>query len=310
MVLPPAIVDQAPHLSRIVEGVLAAWPEHERFLGMRFAEGDGAPVDLAEEMAGLILSVAGENLNRYCASYRWMCETFIEEDLHFRRTGRYRRATFAEAYRDVYSNDAYLERYVEGILLSQILWQNQFDAFVFYLDSFLGRLEPETDFLEVGPGHGLLLYFATQRPEVRSVTGWDVSKGSIAATRGMLKTFGVTRPVELIEQDVDTDYSDGSMVDAVVISEVLEHLDAPDSALTRLRTVLRPGGLLYVNFPVNSPAPDHIYQLAAPEEVEDMVVKAGFRIVDRKHVPTTGYDLERARRRKVTINALIVATPD
>ena len=94
----------------------------------------------------------------------------------------------------------------------------------------------------------------------------------------------------------------------MVLSEVLEHLDRPEAALDTVFQALKPGGLAFFNVPVNSPAPDHIYYWGAPFEVEELVRSVGFTIVDSDAAPTTGYSLDRALRRKVTINSLNVAT--
>jgi len=84
-------------------------------------------------------------------------------------------------------------------------------------------------------------------------------------------------------------------------------LDRPVAALTSVLQALKPGGLAFFNVPVNSPAPDHIYYWGSPIEVEELVRSVGFTIVDSDVAPTTGYSFERALRRKVTINSLIIA---
>ncbi|MEK8173426.1 class I SAM-dependent methyltransferase [Streptomyces sp. M19] len=104
--------------------------------------------------------------------------------------------------------------------------------------------------LEVGPGHGLLLALAAERQR-GSVVGWDVSATSLVATRRALEAMGA-RSVRLVHRDLLRAGVDGSF-DAVVASELLEHLDRPHEALERLHALLRPGGHLFLNIPVNSP---------------------------------------------------------
>src|SRR5207253_3081970 len=118
--------------------------------------------------------------------------------------------------------------------------------------------------LEVGPGHGLLLYFAAKDPHAASVTGWDVSEGSLAATGRALKTIGVEQRVELVCQDVFDAGGANPRFDSVVVSEVLEHLENPLDALKSLKGWMRPNARIWVNMPVNSPAPDHLYLLRTP----------------------------------------------
>ncbi len=301
-------LEHRPALARIVQAVLTAWPEHATFLAIRFQDAEDPALPVAEEMAGLVLRITGEELPLFVAGYRWMCETFVAEDLHFRRKGTYRLSSFEDAYREVYSRPDYMENYLRGILLSQVLWANQATSFHFYLERFLARVPMGADYLEIGPGHGLLIHFAAHAPRIGSITGWDVSESSLAMTRRTLETIGVERPFRLELQNILEPLTSGQMFDAIAISEVLEHLDRPETALASIAQVLRPEGLVFLNVPVNSPAPDHIFHWPSPAAVEDLVRASGFTIVDSAAAPSTGYDLDRALRRKVTVNALIVAT--
>lgn len=303
----PATLETRPALSQICSAILGAWPEHGPFLEARFADSADLSLPIAEEMAELVLRIIGDDLQQFVAGYRWMCEAFVAEDLHFRRTGSYRLSTFEDAYREVYSRANYMSNYLRGILLSQVLWANQATSFYFYVERFLKRLRPGTDYLEVGPGHGLLLYFAARSPLIGSITGWDVSESSLAMTRHTMETIGVQYPFKLELHNILEPPSVQEVYDAVVLSEVLEHLDHPEAALATVFQALKPGGLAFFNVPVNSPAPDHIYYWGSPVEVEELVRSVGFTIVDSDAAPTTGYSLERALRRKVTVNSLIVA---
>lgn len=306
MPLPPSL-ETRPALSLICGAVLDVWPEHRAFLELRFADSADLSLPIAEEMAELVLQIIGDDLPAFVVGYRWMCEAFVAEDLHFRRTGSYRLSRFDDAYREVYSRADYMRNYLCGILLSQVLWANQAKAFYFYVEHFLKRLSPGADYLEIGPGHGLLLYFAARSPLIGSITGWDVSESSLDMTRHTMETIGVQYPFKLELHNILESPSVQEVYDAVVLSEVLEHLDRPEAALTTVFQALKHGGLAFFNVPVNSPAPDHIYHWGSPIEVEELVRSVGFTIIDSDAAPTTGYSLERALRRKVTINSLIVA---
>ncbi|NKD56099.1 MULTISPECIES: class I SAM-dependent methyltransferase [unclassified Haematospirillum] len=296
-----------PSLARICAVVLDVWPAHGGYLKARFCESAHPVLPITEEIAGLVVRIAGNDLSTFADSYRWTCETLVAEDLHFRRTGGYRWTTFEDAYREVYSRADYMQTYLRGLLLSQVLWANQATAFHFYVERFLQRLQPGTDYLEIGPGHGLLLYFAARSPQIGSITGWDVSESSLAMTRQTMEAMGMGHPFKLELHNILEPPCVQMAYDAIVLSEVLEHLDRPEIALATVFKTLKPGGLAYFNVPVNSPAPDHIYYWGSHLEVENLVRKIGFKIVDSDAAPATGYSLERALRRKVTINSLIVA---
>jgi ubiquinone/menaquinone biosynthesis C-methylase UbiE len=307
MLAMPHLLSHCPNLTKITDEVLAAWPEHTEFLATRFANCDDHSLSLSEEIAGLVLKLSGVELPAYCTGYRGMCAALIEEDLFFRRNGRYRLSSFADVFEKIYSNREYMGNYLKGILLSQVLWSNQAQACRFYVDRFLTKIPPTADYLEIGPGHGLLMYFASRALTSGTLTGWDASQSSIDLTRETLRTMNVDRPWRLVLTDILEPPSVAESFDAVVLSEVLEHLDRPDAALETVHRILSDGGLAFFNVPVCSPAPDHIYLWRSPEEVEDLVRSCGFLILDSEAAPTTGYDLERAKRRRVSINSLLVA---
>lgn len=300
-------LSEYPSLSKIVMAQLNEWPEHEPFLKLRFSGLTNSALALSEQLAEMVLKLVGNDLPSYSRDYHWMCKMLIEEDLYFRRKGRYRRTTFEEAYKDIYSNSEYMERYIRGLLFSQLLWRNQAQSFEFYVSRFLKRLNKGSKYLEIGPGHGLLMYFASLCHEVETLVGWDVSKSSLDATKVALNTFDVQKPIFLSERNILIPFDAAEVFDGVVVSEALEHLDRPDLALEHIHSVMAPGGLLFLNVPCNSPAPDHIFHWDAPESVIDLVLSKGYAVLEKAFAPSTGYTEEQARKRNVSLNVLLVA---
>lgn len=297
------------HLRCLAAAILRAWPEHERFLVRRFAE----PSHLvhADELAEAVLRLHSEaDLEQVCVDYRWMCGVVLEEELFFRRTGRYRMTSYAEAVMQVYENDEYMARYMNGLLMSQVLWTNHTGVSSWFVDAFLRANVPAYRHLEIGPGHGLLLWLAARSPKCGELTAWDISDASLRATRACLDKLGVDRPVALDKVDVlNVPAQIVGRFESVVISEVLEHLEDPIGALRSLHPVLeRDRGRLFVNMPVNSPAPDHIYLLHHPEEVVALVRDAGFVIEQTKVFAATGYTETQARKQRLTMSVAIIAT--
>jgi 2-polyprenyl-3-methyl-5-hydroxy-6-metoxy-1,4-benzoquinol methylase len=168
-------------------------------------------------------------------------------------------------------------------------------------------LPNQFDHLEVGPGHGLFLAFATAHPRCARATGWDVSPTSIAATSAALAKLGITGRVTLVGQDVLEHAPTSDQFDSAIISEVLEHLEQPDIALRTLRDSLRPGGSIFINVPVNSPAPDHIFLWTTPAQVIDLIDKTGFQIREQHLLPMTGYRIDNALKWRLSISCVIIA---
>lgn len=296
-------------IETIVTAMLTVWPEHEKYLNNRFKNDSAEFLQRTDEVAELALKLIGDSLPVYCKDYQWMCNNFLEEQLYFQRHGEYRLKSFSEANEEVYSNTDYMSRYVNGILLSQILWQNHAHAIDLFRTVFLPQNKDSSDYLEVGPGHGLFFYFAARHPKHRSLTGWDVSDSSIAATRHAMQKFGVENTrFTLVHQDILDANCPAERFDAVVISEVLEHLELPDVALKSLHKSLRTGGRIFINVPVNSPAPDHIYLWRDTKDVSEFVRSCGFTIEQEHHLPISGYSLEYSRKHAIDISCVLIAS--
>lgn len=288
--------------------VLSIWPEHKGFLDKATKTLSDDETRVIDDLAELITRIAGDHLDCMAEDYRWTCEQLVEEELHFRRTGSYRRTKFQNVLDEVYNNPGFMGRYINGLLMSQALWANHARAFYLYVTAFLPKNVADYDHLEIGPGHGLWLYQAINDNRCKSVSGWDVSQTSIAKTAAILDFLETRKKAELSLRDIQIRFNtDPPAFDSVVISEVLEHLESPQTALSCIFDVMRPGGRLFVNMPINSPAPDHIYLLRKPAEVWNLIDAAGFRITETHCCPATGYSLEKAERKSATISCVVIA---
>jgi 2-polyprenyl-3-methyl-5-hydroxy-6-metoxy-1,4-benzoquinol methylase len=297
---------RSPALERVIRSVLQAWPEHEKFITTCLRVRSPRAFEHSERVAAMIERLEGHDIVSLCAGYRWMCGMVLEEELNFRRSGRYRCSSFKEATEAVYANDKIMSQYMQGLLLSQVLWSNHAQMLEFYIDTFLAKARPAGTLLEVGPGHGVLLALAAQFGHCAELTGWDVSATSLDRTSDCLRSLGVDIPTRLEIQNVFEKMPAGRRFDSVVISEVCEHLEQPGEALRALRRVMAPGGRIFVNMPINAAAIDHIYLLTTPEEVVDMVQQAGFEIEITSFAPAAGYSLEEARKSKISISVGVI----
>ena len=299
------LADRGPSTRAVFEATLREWPEHEDFLRKSIVGRSLEVLNLTEEIATSVLLLAGDRVNEVVAGYRWMCEMVLEEELHFRRHQAYRFSSFDEVNAAVYQQREQMACYMDGLLWSQVLWSNHVHTLDFYLSRFIERLNHQGCYLEVGPGHGLLLALLTGKLPEATFHGWDISPTSLDETARSLKVMGVTAEVQLTRRDVMTNV-DGAF-DGVVISEVLEHLVDPHFALVSLRSVLKDDGLIYVNVPINSPAIDHIYLLQSPEQAVALVTGAGYEVIETCFAPSSGYTLERARKFGVSVSIGMVA---
>jgi 2-polyprenyl-3-methyl-5-hydroxy-6-metoxy-1,4-benzoquinol methylase len=295
-------------LGRLVQRQVETTPRHSPFLARRFAGATARELALCEEIARQIVSLAGDELDAFVAGYDFICDIQKREELYFRRHDAYRLKTVSEASAEVYSNKPYMVAYMRGLLMTQAFWSNHAASMAFYLDEFLARNPLDYDLLEIGPGHGLLFSRAAADPRARSVVGWDLSPSSVQESREALRKLGVPQRFSLEVRDLFDSANSRDAFDAVVFSEVLEHLEEPQKALAAIRRVMRPGGRLYVNVPINSPAPDHLFLLRSPEEAVSFVQSCGFEIERTAFFPATNYSLETARKHALTISVCMVGT--
>jgi 2-polyprenyl-3-methyl-5-hydroxy-6-metoxy-1,4-benzoquinol methylase len=296
-----------PNLEIVLRRLLERWPAHGDYVEKSFRDRSPDEMTVSERIAACALRLAGRTeggLDALCDDYRFLCEKIVlPEEIHFRRHGRYRLASFADAMEECYANAPFMARYLNGLMLSNVLWRNHAGAIASYVCEYLPSVSG--DLLEIGPGHGLLLSFAASRATL--VAGWDISASSIARTQAMLDALGIAG-VELAERDLfaaDARES-GRRFDAIVMSEILEHLEDPVGALVAAAGWLRPGGTVWVNVPANSPAPDHVFLVESPEHAQALVRAAGFEILAARAFPMTGATLERARKQKLTISCVVV----
>lgn len=300
-----------PAIAELAGRVTQRWPEHATFIERSFGGREPAAMAVAEQLAVAILKLAAEDaggLDELSDDYRFLCEEIVlPEEIHFRRNGSYRLANFADANAECYANAPFMSRYMNGLLLSDVLWANHANAFASFVNDYLPRLGDGARHLEIGPGHGLFLFFAASAANVGSVSGWDISPTSIEKTRKALKALGAPRQPNLTLRDLfaDDPANVGEEFDSIVMSEILEHLEDPVAALVAAGNHLSADGLIFVNVPANSPAPDHIFLFEGQEHAERVMNDGGFDVIHSVGFPMSGTTLERAKRHKLAISCVL-----
>jgi 2-polyprenyl-3-methyl-5-hydroxy-6-metoxy-1,4-benzoquinol methylase len=306
---PASVADRWPATHRILSAVCDAWPEHRRYAEKSLAARDEAMMATTEVLAEAALILAGDRLGTFAEHYRWTCDRLREEELFFHREGRYRLSSFAEAEAEVYSDPAYMEKYMDGLLISQVLWVNHAASCHFFLTETPPLLPGRGRYLEIGPGHGLMMYLALRDFGLASAAAWDLSAVSIDQTRAALAKLGHTG-CDFAVRNVTEVEAGAEPYDLVVISEVLEHLEDPRSVMAPLRGLVRPEtGLIFVNVPINSPSPDHLYLMETPDDARALLTDTGFEIAAEGFFATQGAALDRALRNRVSVSACMLARP-
>ncbi|HVO33512.1 MAG TPA: class I SAM-dependent methyltransferase [Elusimicrobiota bacterium] len=142
--------------------------------------------------------------------------------------------------------------------------------------------------LDVGGGLGILL--PTLAREFSSVTMLDLD---IRLARKVCERFQLSS-VRLVEGDILSVADFQGRFDAITAAAFLEHFQDSDRVISRLKTILRPGGLLFVDLPtenglyrlgrrigrITKPA-DHYH---GAMEIRDVLLRH-FSLVEEQFIP-------------------------
>jgi SAM-dependent methyltransferase len=209
---------------------------------------------------------------------RFALET-LRAEARFEKVRAYPRKGYAQAFEEVYGNEAYMrEQYLPGLLLSHHLWPHHHRQAVFFEDVFLDEVARGGGgpLIDVGTGTGFYARLALARVSSATVRAYDVSRASCTFARGHAAAFGAADRFAVEERDVVARPPEPARW--LVSVEVLEHLEEPLAFLRGLRRLLAPGGLGFVTAALNAPHTDHIYLYRTPSEVVEQLEEAGFRI--------------------------------
>ena len=298
-----------PALARLTGLVTSTWPAHADFLTKSFAMRTPSLMDTSEAMSEVVLRLAGDRAEKVAEDYHWLCEQIREEELNFARTDAYRFETFAQTNEHVYSDDAFMERYMHGLLYSHILWYMHASSLHFFRERLAARVKPGGKVMEVGSGHGLLIYLALTELGMEEAVAWDISQVSLDQTREALELLGTADRARYELQDMHQVEAGSEKFELIILSHLLEHLEKPVDALLKIRNAVAKGGYLFVNVPLNAPMPDHLQLLRDPDDAVKMITDGGFRVLEIASHTTQGATLPRALKRKIAVTCSIIAEP-
>jgi 2-polyprenyl-3-methyl-5-hydroxy-6-metoxy-1,4-benzoquinol methylase len=140
-----------------------------------------------------------------------------------------------------YSDD-YLEKYYSDYLVNED--QSYWDEALFYGHNYylslVERYCPKGEMLDIGCGNGHLLKAASSRGWI--VSGYDVDKKS---TSDVAKRLGI----DVQSGDFfSIDYADEKF-DLVTMHQVLEHVKQPRKYMSKIHSIVKPGGCVFIAVP-------------------------------------------------------------
>ncbi|MGB3290145.1 MAG: methyltransferase domain-containing protein [Burkholderiaceae bacterium] len=301
-----SIDDKYQHSQNVVDIVLKNNPMHRKFL---FRALENLTHEERNEVENYLDFLFAEKITieEVAASYLTIVEDTFREELRFRETGRYRFSTFAEAQAMVYNDDAYMSRYMIGLALSSFWWSNHMKMRRFFQEKIPLLSTRAGIYREVGPGHGMYFLESMRRCNFSSYEGIDISPTSVQMTSRIIDSgyFGTFPNARIILSD----FLDGSQLqpsDALIMGEVLEHVENPGAFLRRAYETTTADPFFFLTTCINAPAIDHLYNPESVENLEKLFNEYGFFIKDRCIVPRDGATLEECQRERLAINVAYV----
>lgn len=305
----PHVEKQAPSLPRNISTLSAAIleqnPMHRSFLTAALSNVTAEELDHLDRYIDFCVK-RGLTIDYLAECYLTIVGDTLREQIYFQKHKKYRYSSFDEVAKGVYFNEEYMSFYMYGLALTSFLWPNHLSMFRFFRDTIpAGK---KGSYLEIGPGHGYYLMTAMQRSSYDSFTGVDISETSIAQTRALIEHFtgGSPKKYELRCMDfLQCDLPDASF-DAVVMGEVLEHVEQPDLFLKQIARIAKKDAYIFVTTCINAPAVDHIYLFKDPAQLERLFSACGLRISKELIKPYEGKTLQESLDQSLAINVAYV----
>lgn len=259
-----SLLDAVPYIRRSVDEV-------------KTTGGDQWVATLDEHMENFsryLLAIDG-TLNDSVDGFVEMTVETIRLQQNFFRTGKFNTLEDYDEHADVYHDrDLMVRRYLPGLYLAQLLWNNHYQKLRFFRDRVVPNVRANGRALDVGAGPGTFgLTLSRQYPEL-SVTFNDISPFSEEMVTALAtRSTGIDfLPGDFLKLEVKQPY------DFVVFSEVVEHLSDPNGGMAKLSEIVDPTGHVFFSTATNAAFYDHTVIYESVAEIRTMIFDHGFSI--------------------------------
>lgn len=246
----------------------------------------------------------GFTINYLANSYNLIVKDTFKEQLFFSKNHRYRYSRYLDVEEKVYNNPEYMNMYMHGLALTTVLWENHVKMFRFFMDN-LPQTQPGENYLEIGPGHGFYIMQAMKYSKFKYYKAIDISAASVLMTKEILKFFKMQQKYEICCADF-LELSISERYDAIIMGEVLEHVENPYMFLNKISALAHKKTYIYVSTCINAPEVDHIYLFKNLEEIEFLFLKAGLTIKKQLILPYKNTNINESLKEKLPVNVAYV----
>ncbi len=292
--------------AELIEKILEENPVHRKVLEASVQQLTGDEVQLLESYISYCLE-KGLTLDYLAESYLILVMDTFREQMYFQQHKKYRYSTFAEVANDVYFNKEYMSHYMYAVALTLFFWPNHLGMFRF-LKQTLPR-DRKGKYLEIGPGHGFFITTAMETTGYDSFTGVDISETSIGQTSALIDHYRKGKPKKNLQlKCMDFLGADlpNSEFDAVIMGEVLEHVEQPDAFMKRICAVAKKDAYIFITTCIDAPVKDHIYLFENTKQIADLFDHCGLSIKSELFLPYEGKTLEESLAKRLPVSVAYV----
>ena len=183
------------------------------------------------------------------------------------------------------------DAYALSLLLSIVFTNHRFELIrelSLFLNGMGERSNPGT-MLSIGYGTGYELKMASQVLSGWHIEAYDTDSQMTVRARQLFEFFGISKDIPLggyFPLDQCPDELRGQY-DAVVLSEVSEHLPDPAMALGTLRDCLKDEGRMFVTMAINIAQEDHVFLYPTINSCREQLQKCGLSVAREWLSPQT-----------------------
>jgi hypothetical protein len=177
-----------------------------------------------------------------------------------------------------------------SLLLSIVFTNHRFEIMQHLKEFLAGCSEDSGRIASIGTGTGYELErMVSLLPSAWEIESYDIDESVQAEARAFLHFFGVHRPIrwgrEFPLKDPPAEF--GGRYQAIVMCELLEHLQDPAAALAAVRDCLHPDGRVFATMAINIAQEDHVYLYPGIDSCRTQIQNAGLQTVSEWITPQT-----------------------
>jgi len=287
------------HVSILVSTIVEESPFHAKVLKKTLASLEASELQHLEDYIVFCLG-QGLSIDYLAQCYGTVTADLLRETAYFNIHKKYRYSSFTEVANSVYFNDAYMSLYMHGVLFTLFFWPNHLALFRYFRDT-VPKDKPGT-YLEIGPGHGYFLMTAMERTAYANFVAIDLSKTSIRQTKSLVNLKNTGKKIQLHCADFLQFPLSSSSFDAIIMGEVLEHVENPQDFLKKIATLAKSNAYIFITTCINAPMTDHIYLFKNRAQLEKLFSDCGLRIKEQLILPYVGKTLKECTEQLLAIN--------